>query len=225
MATSAANLSTSCLESIGACRVRATRLKSSGAFAAQPNNVYVSDSLVDVTPSRQTTKGDNFQAKDGCGNVRATFQGCDFTNSIDVTINFIEWEPALWEMCTGGTVYMSGGKVVGFEDPLSDAGCVPGVALEIWSRAWDTDQQAVDLTTGNPVWVRVGYGKVVFVLGDYKLANDISQVPLVGHATANSQFGLGPSQDWPASLQAITGWFYDKTIPAASCGYLSYDES
>ncbi len=225
MTTPAANLSSECFQTIGACATRVARLKANGAFAPSPHNVYVSDALIDVSPKRNTTKGDNFVAKDGCGNVRATFQGCDSLDSIDVTVQFLEFEPSMWEMMTGGTVYMSGGKVVGWQDVQAGVACPNGVSLEVWSRAWNVNQQVVDSSTGALVYMRVGYPKIVFTLGDYVLGNDITKFPLTGHAVANAQFALGPYADWPGAINGITAHFADTGFPAASCGYLSRTES
>jgi hypothetical protein len=222
---SAANTSSECYTPLGLCRLRAARLKAGGGFYPAPHNVYVSDALIDAQPKRNVTKGDNFTQKDGCGKVRATFQGCDSLDSIDLTLNTITWEPSLFEMLTGGTLYTSGGKVVGYAEPSISVGCPNGVGLELWTRAWNVDQQAVDLTTGDPVWIRVGFAKAVFQPSDYNLGNDITKTPLIGHCTANSQFAHGPYADWPGLIPGISGWFYDNAIPTASCGYLSRTES
>lgn len=225
MATSAANLNKNCYTPLGACIIRATRLKAGGSYAPRPNNVVVSDAVIDVSAKLNVVKGDNFSQKDGCGNTRVTFQGCDKLDSADLTINFLEFDPQLFEMLTGGSLFVAGGKVVGYQPPTTAAVCPNGVALEMWSPAWDGDQQAVDTVTGLPVYFRLGFPKTTWTVSDMGFGNDITKQPLVGHGVANAQFLTGPYADWPSVVNSVYGWYYDTAIPAASCGYLSRVES
>src|SRR3954471_14574536 len=107
-----------CLASIHLCRIRVTRLEDTGAPAAGPNNVYVSDKplVLGVTPVLEA--GVDRTLVGGCDCIVATYRGYDKLKRVDFQLDLGALEPGLSEMLTGSAVITDSGDLIGnwFDD-------------------------------------------------------------------------------------------------------------
>jgi hypothetical protein len=201
-----------CFESVQACMLRAAKLNPNGSPKAGATNLYVSDAVIDVGINMQITKGTKKQVKNGCGAICATLTQDDTIDGADLTLTLCQLDAELIALLTGATVVPEPNLGLEFPAPGSTLG--DGASLEIWSLAWDNDEQAVD--GADLLYFHWVFPKTKWIIGNTKIDENILQVPLTGQCFANSQFADGPENDLPEDFSWI-GVFKDTEIPAASC--------
>lgn len=218
-----------CFSSLQAVRMRLAKLTAAGAPMTGANNGYVSDALIDVTVKVEITAGDEFEQKNGSGNICAVFKDCDRIKRLTIDMNLCQLDANLISFLTGADLFTSGGNPIGWQYPSVSAACPNGVALEVWTKAWDSTQQAVPAFTSPSVaywhWV---FPKTAFRLGDVKMDNSIMVVPVSGTGSENTSITAnGPYNDWPAAVSGpggvtrVGGVFLDSSIPTASCATIT----
>lgn len=228
-------MSTHCFGSLQVCRIRTAKLTSSGSPDTGAQKGYVSDAIVDLGVSVEIESGDDLVLKNGCGALCQTFKTDDSIKGVNLDMTLCQLDSELiWQMAGGRLMRdLAGagvGNVIGYELPGSTAATNNGVCLEVWTKAWDSSQQATPVFLGGTTaayfhWV---FPKVRFTLGDTTMENDIMKVKMSGFGEENSHVTAnGPFDDWPADVAApggITksgGWFLDSAIPAAACGSIT----
>ncbi|HUW17557.1 MAG TPA: hypothetical protein VMW94_10810 [Actinomycetes bacterium] len=130
----------------------------------------------------------------------------------------------------GSTLFAELGDSIGWEAPPLSTPCSDGVSLELWAKAWNTDQQALPAYLGGatPGYFRFFFPKVVFRPGDITLENEFARTPVVGKASPNSGMTAdGPYQDFPVGVSGaggitnLYGWFIDDDPPPSVCGFIT----
>jgi hypothetical protein len=120
-----------------------------------------------------------------------------------------------------------GGALLSSTDP-----CQNGVALEMWTKAWNSNQQAnaslIGGSSSDVLYWRWVFPFVRFQMGNMTLQNDILRIPVTGYAQENDDIpASGPYGDFPSAVSSaggITtamGWFVEDEIPEAECGYIA----
>jgi hypothetical protein len=214
-----------CFASLQACALRVARLSAAGAPESGAENGYVSEAIIDLTVAVELTEGDEFEVKNGCGVICATFKDVDRIKRLNLTLNLCQLDFYLIDFLTEGGLIESGGLPVGFEYPSVTAAAQNGVSLEVWTKAWDGTEQAVPaFTSPNAAYNHWVFPKTKWVLGDITMENDLMVVPVTGFGEENSQITAnGPFNDWPAAvanhggITRVGGVFYDDTLPTATC--------
>lgn len=206
-----------CLTSTDICALRAARLDTDGSFQTGADNLYEMTEVLTLGVSEEILEGARTTLENGCGSVCFNRKRPNRILGETLALELCHLDAELLELMTGGTLLTSGGNTVGFEPPAFDDSTV-SVALEVWTMAWDGDEQATD--GGDLLWIRHGYPKVTWTIGNRTFQNEVLRVPLTGDAVSNSQFGTGPLGDWPAAISEPGAFFYDTTIPSGTCGYL-----
>lgn len=207
---------TTCYSSIDLCAMRVVELDAEGAPVEGSDTLYVTDIPILANVGFVVAAGESFELRNGCGAVCATFEDCDRVKSATLGLELCQLEAELIVMMTGYLPVNSGGAVIGWELPGADADCPSGAGVELWSKAWDTDEQAV--VGGNLQYFRHVFPKVRSVVGNFTLQHEILRTPVNGKATANSQYGDGPGSDMPRVFTNAYGNFLDDSIPSAECG-------
>lgn len=220
-----------CYGSLQLCRLRAALLLPSGAPDDGANNGYVTTAAISAGISLTLKEGDDLELIDGCGNVCQSFKDCDRIKRATVELDLCILDSELISLLIGGgTLFQQSGDAIGFGLPGIDADCPNGVALELWTKAWDGAVQATPPFLGgttNAYWKFV-FPKVKFQLGDMTLENGFAHFPLTGIAEENPNITAnGPFNDWPTGVAnaggVVTsmGFFLEDDLPAAACGFIA----
>jgi len=220
-----------CFGSLQVCALRAAKLDASGVPEAGASNGYITDSLIQAGISLELETGDDFTLKNGCGAICQTFRDCDRIKRASVDLELCQLDSELISLLLdSGTLFTDtlSGDAIGFALPGSTVDCPDGVALELWTKAWDGSAQAEAPFLLAPTYFRFVFPKVRFQMGDLTLENDIMRIPLVGIADENPNMPSdGPFDDWNADVDSaggittVGGWFMDDTLPTATCGFIA----
>lgn len=218
-----------CFASRQICRVRIALLTQAGAPVQGSNNGYVTDSMVSLELSPEVAEGDEFEAKNGCGDVCQTFRDCDQVKRVGLTMSICTNDAQFLELLMGGTAFVDSGDVIGHKAAKLGDGCVPPVSLEWWTYAHDGSQQATPAALGGSP----GFWHFVIPLtrwrfGDLTFENDLTMVEAEGFGEENSSItSNGPFDDWPAEVADTGGadsWYnnwIEDSLPDANCDYLA----
>lgn len=209
------------------CRARVTRLTSTGAIAAGPNNSYVTGNLDHINFTPVVNQGVQRVLVGGCNCVKATFKAPDSLLYFTFEYAANALEPALLEMLTGGDIVLDSSTVpvpVGyrFPNPIDCGSDASYVALEAWSDNWiGGGQAAAPFQFTHWIWPMVSW-----MWGNGALNNDFMQPTLNGTSRSNVAWGLGPYGDLSAAAVAAGGvgdkpaaLFYTDVMPAATNAY------
>lgn len=210
-----------CLAAIHLCRIRVTRLDSTGHPVAGPNNVYVSDKPISLGITPVIEAGQDRTLVGGCDCIVATYRGYDKLKRFDFQLDLGKIEPGLLEMLTGSAVILSGADPIGnwFDDQQFQCSGPPSpnVAFEAWQDLWLDDAQ--DPTFPYLHWI---WPSSYWQIGPETLQNDFLQPRLTGFSRGNSVWGTGIYGDQPEAAQPLGGYFYASSIPSPGCGYQSH---
>lgn len=219
-----------CHQPLDLCALRVTRLNSStGAPVPGSGNAVVSDAPIKLDVKFDLEAGDDLVQKNGCGKVISAFKDIDRLKSIDLAMDLTYLDDYILELMAGITVFSSGGNPIGGQIPAVGSDGAGPVCLEAWSKAWSGGGPAIPtFTSPNPAYIRWVFPKTTWHMADFTLQHGFVVIPVEGKAEENSRITAnGPFDDWPAGVAGpggITramGWFYDATLPTASCGYTS----
>lgn len=227
-------MSANCVGSLQVCRIRVASLTAGGLPDAGNDTGYISDAIIQANLSIELETGDDFVLKNGEGNLCQTFKDADRVKRVNIDMEFCQLDSELVGLLTGAETFYDNVENVTLGAALPSSTDTPnnGVALELWTKAWDSNQQAnAALIGGDPndvLYFRWVFPYVRFQLGQMTLQNDILRIPVAGYAQENDDMPAeGPYQDFPAVVEAaggITtagGWFLDDNMPAPQCGYIT----
>lgn len=208
-----------CLAAIHLCRIRVTRLDSTGAAAAGPNNVYISDNPVSLGVTPVIEAGADRTLVGGCDQIIAEWRGDDKLKRWDLQFDLGKLEPALIEMLTGSAVVSDGGDVIGnwWNEQMFSGSAGPSVCFEGWMDAVEDDHSDPDFPFWHWVWPSTKWQ-----IGPATLGNDFLQPRLNGFSRGNSVWGDGIFGDYPEPAEPLGGYFLTDAIPTALCGYQSF---
>lgn len=162
------------------------------------------------------------EQQDGAGETCGLFQGPPrAAETIELTLDLCKLDAELMELLLGGATIQNGAYgSVGYLAATSSDINVDGVALEVWSIAWNGNTRLTYL--GQPAWYRHVFPKTTWQLGQVTMANDaFSTIPLTGVGEINPQWGTGLTTDpFPTSVASHPyAWVLDDSIPTGECGY------
>jgi len=223
-----------CFGSLQVCAYRVTQLNSNGTAWNGAGHGLANNALIDAGIEQVYSTGADLEQKNGCGTICQTYKDCDKLKAFNVTLNLCVLDAQLQQFLMGGYTFRDtggagSGDAIGYEYPgLTDA-CGSGVCMELWTRAWDGSSQAQPPYAGGSIvyfhWV---FPKTTWKQNSTKFEDGFSVFPFVGYGVANSRISAnGPYDDWPADIAAhggirnAGGWFYDTSLPAASCAAIT----
>lgn len=222
--------SPTCYQSLDICALRVTRLNSStGSPVVGSGNAVISNAPIKLEVKLDLEKGDDLVQKNGCGSIASAFHDRDRIKSLNLSMDLTQLDAYLLELMTGAQVFSSGGNPIGFQSYAVGADGPAPVCLEAWSKAWDGGNPAIPtFTSPNAAYIHWVFPKTTWHMGDFTLQHGFMVVPIDGKGEENSRITAnGPFDDWPAGVSGpggitrVFGWFFDSTLPTASCGYTS----
>ena len=123
---------------------------------------------------------------------------------------------------TGASLVSEPGRTnIGTALPAVDADLTRRVSIELWSLAWDGDEQAIDDTGGSEaLHIRTVFPSTSWIEGDRTYEEGITRITLTGRGRSNSNFGNGPGNDlpWGAYVTPKGEYLDDGELPTATCG-------
>lgn len=208
-----------CLGSLLFCRVRVTRLLSTGAPAPGPNNVVVTDTPVLLNVNPNYLAGEEKTQKAGCDCIVSDYKGPDLLRRWDLEFDDAKIDPALAEMLTGAPAILSSADPIGNWWPVNQYDCgglpQPYVCFEGWTKGWT--QSAQDPTWP---WIHWIWPSTSWSFGPSTLSSDHKTDRYNGFSRTNTVWGTGPYGDLPEAAHALGGRFFTAVEPpAAACGY------
>lgn len=211
-----------CLAAIHLCRVRVTRLDTTGNPVAGPNNVYVTDKPIMLTITPSILAGEDKDLVGGCDCIIASYRGYDKLKRFDFELDLGVLEPGLMEMLLGSTAILGGSDnaPIGQWWTLNQFDCSvpaqPNLCFEGWQFGWNESGQ-------DPVWPYIHWiwPSTSWQIDAMSLQNDFNQPKIKGYSRGNTAWGTGIFGDLPEAAEALGGFFYTTTIPNAVCGYQS----
>lgn len=219
-----------CYTPLQLCGLRVAQLDASGAPDPGATNGYSTDAAISAGITLEFSAGDEFELKNGCGSVCATFEDCDKLKRAELSIDLCSLDAELLSLLVdGSTLFTQSGDSIGWEAPPLSTPCPYGVSVELWAKAWNLDNQALAPYLGGatPSYFRFFFPKVSFRPGDITLENEFARTPVVGKASPNpSMTDAGPFNDFPTGVSSVGGitglygWFIDDAPPAAVCGFI-----
>lgn len=216
-----------CFSSAKLCVLRVSRLDASCGCVYGNYNGAITSGIVRLDASPEYITGQEYVLQNGCGDICVNFRDCDRLKRINLQMELCTRDMELLEILTGGSIYTQTideqTVTTGFYRRGIGASCPSPVALEIWTRAVDNSGTCPDDTNAFSWW-HIVYPKATFTLGDSTFENGVATVKLTGYAEANSNFGTGCWDDFPASVDVTSPeyFFLESTNPpATSCGYVT----
>ncbi len=215
-----------CFGSIQACATRWADVDAAGTPQAGADTGYVTDALIQLGVGVELEPGADITQKNGCGAVCQAFKEPDRIKRVTLSATFCELDSELVQLLVGGSVLVNGSsEAIGYELPTVDDTPKAGGVLEVWSKAWDGDSQAV--LSANAQYFHFVFSHAKFSPGDFTIEEEnFVTFPVNGFSTPNTSLATdGPFNDWPADvitaggISSSGGWFFDDTIPTAQCGY------
>jgi len=224
-----------CLFEKNVCVIRVARLNSDCSPSVGVNNAAVTTGIVTMTRSAEIEEGQEFNFKNGCGDLVAYAADADKIKRFNLTGDLLTMDYEFFEIMFGGSVLVSdvgeeyAGKNFGYARPIGTVSG-NGVSLEVWTQAVFGVGGGCTTVSGAPGWVRHVFPRVTFVEGDRVFENDIAKVSFTGKAFANPAWGNGAFNDYPGVYNS--GYtnsahfeFEESTLPTsvstAGCGYIT----
>lgn len=215
-----------CPTSLHICRIRLTRLTSTGAVAAAPNNHVVSANPMQMTMEPEIQEGTSSILIGGCDCPIVTYRGKDKLLRWNLTLQMGTLEPAMVEILTGGALLSNGSaEPIGGNWPLQltcTSTAQPDVAIEAWSENYIGDRPNATYP-----YIRWVFPSSSWQWDTATLENDF-QTPQFKGFTRTNTLWTNPYVDLPTGVTSSGGaigsgtWFFDSTIPTPVCGYSTF---
>jgi len=187
----------------------------------------VSTAIVRIASSPEYSAGEDFEMKNGCGQLCVVMKNCDQLKRMNLSLELCTRDPALVELLSGASLLTDGTDIIGYSRRGVGKACPASVTVEIWTKAMSINNTCPPASVddySDARWWRVVWPKATFTLGDVNFANEIATLTLNGFAESNPNLEDGPFNDLPAGVTLDTSspehMFLDLVgPPTAACGY------
>jgi len=219
-----------CGISLGVCRLRVTKVDPvTGCVTSDADNSFVLEDIISVQVAPNVETGTDTTLIGGCGCKIASYKAQDVLKRFDLTLTTPIKSAALESLLTGGGVGFDDSTdpvPIGYSFPTA-LGCgdeQPAVAVEFWTKNWDTSTDAQSSTLP---WIHWVFPFSLWVPGSQTANNDFAQPDFAGFSRSNDCWGDGPYGDGPEAIYgasafslATGGWFYTpEDPPVATCDF------
>lgn len=219
-----------CYASYKVCAIRAARLGADCKVVPGMTGGFASSGIMTFGATSEKETGQEYEIKNGCGDIAHYFRDCDRVKNLNLTMEFTGFDFEALEILTGGQLALDNAetpKVVGISDPGINNACGYGSYLEIWTKSIvGTNNCNVASGTGFG-WFRVVFPRAILSFDDTTYQNDVETVKLSGYGFANPAItDVGPFNDYPLSTpldpHAPRHIFGDPDgPPTLGCGYVT----
>lgn len=218
-----------CFGSAQVCAIRVARLTSTCEFTPGATASVATSAIVRVAASPDYSAGEDFEMKNGCGQICVSMKNCDQLKRMNLQMELCTRDPSLVELLTGASLITDGSDIIGYSRRGVGAACPTPVSIEIWTKAMTINNTCPPASVddySDARWWRVIWPKATFTLGDVNFANEIATLTLTGFAESNPNY-----DDWfndiPAAVTFDTSspehMFLDIAgPPTLACGYTPY---
>lgn len=190
--------------------MRATQLTASGTHVGQP--YYVTQDMIKIDFNPDIEAGPEISDRNAAGQLSVIWRIMDVVKRLIMTVEIVKPDPVLETLLTGGTLFVTGGQVEGFQyPPVMQEGNPNGVSLECWTRAVVNGAQPLDYPYWRWVFPLVRLRKSNRTMDTNRMANAFE-----GIGFENAQWGSGPNADFPFNSQRIVNVMRDTAIPSAT---------
>lgn len=218
-----------CLSSAKLCALRVARLGTDCAPVAGATNGVATSAIVKLTATPEYEIGQEYQAKNGCGDICVYLKDCDRLKRMNLEMELCLRDLELLELLTGAELYSNDAtptpQVIGMARRAIGAACQAPVSVEIWTRALSVTGEC-QTGTSVPRWWRIVYPKATFTLDAVTFENNVGIISLRGYAEANPSWNNGPWNDWPGATilsdNVAEAYILDEDgPPTTACGYVT----
>lgn len=183
-------MASTCVSPIRGLAMRATRVNNCGCPVDGPNNQAVSCGFVSIGLSAQIDDGNPITVRTAAGNICINEPACRTLTRYDVTIEFCQVDPELFELMANTRVLTdykgdSVGHTVG-----ESIQCEGGFALEIWSQVSGTECEPG--SAGSWYYWLLPYVSSGVIGGDITIEDGPITFTFSGQTKKNGCWGLGP---------------------------------
>jgi len=162
---------------------RATRLDDVGKWVSGASGSAVSKGWIKIDFSGQSEAGTEYVQKNAAGELCINDKDADAFKGYDITIDFCNVDPELFELLAGVRVVEDyNGDVVGFAAG-EDIRLTGGFALEIWTQR---------ANVGGYIYNLLGWVGSNSLGGDFTIEQAAATFQIKGRTKANTNWGRGP---------------------------------
>lgn len=207
-------MASNCFHLLSLCRIRVARLEPNGVPDPGAGNLYVSDAQISLTLGLEISEGDDFEQKNGCGDICFAFKDRDKIKGLNLELSLCDADPQMAELLTGGTVFTSGSEAVGYAlPPVGDVGNEFGVSVEAWTKNISGSTLDADYP-----YVRWVMPKTFWTFSDKTFENGPIVQAFTGKGEENANWHDGPANDWDFTSTSLFQYAGDTSLPTAQCG-------
>lgn len=175
-------------------------------------SMYVSRDLVKLDFNPDVEAGPEISDRNAAGTLSVVWKIMDVVKRLTVSLELMKPDPTLEVLLTGGTTYVSGSNVQGYQYPaVMLEGNPNGVCLEAWSRAVINGSQPIDFP-----WWRWTLPLVRLRKSNRTLDTNRTASAFEGWGFENDQYGSGPMNDHIYDGTRLVNVMRDTAIPAAT---------
>jgi hypothetical protein len=212
-----------CFSAIDMLALRVTLLENDGTPDGGASNLYVTDDPIQLSQTPRVTTGATSEQKNGRGIPCAGKTAKDTLTGWTLAGTFCKFEVEMLQLMFGGTLLLGGTggtESIGLADPDPADERQFGVAIEAWSAAYDgvEEQGNFPSATTGLAYIHWAFPRVQCMPGPEEVKEGVIVQSWTGLATPNPNFGPGPDNLWPATLQGPRGKWYTNSLPTAACG-------
>lgn len=207
-------MASNCFHTMQLCRLRVARLEPNGVPDPGTGNLYITDAQISLTLGLDVSEGDEFEVKNGCGDICFAFTDVDRIKGLNLELALCSADPELFELLTGGDRLTSGSETVGYALPeVGSAGNENGCSIEAWTK----NITGSDLDPDFP-YVRWVFPKTRWTFADKTFENGPITHSFTGQGYENSNWHDGPANDWDYTSNRLFQFAGDISLPTAACG-------
>lgn len=208
-------MANTCKAQVQACAIRVARLDASGVPDPGGSNLYVADTLSELTANPEFEEGDEFIVKNACGSPCVNFKDDDKFKRLAITLGLCKPDPELEELMAGGKVLTSGAAVGYAMPPIGIVDNPNGISIELWAKRIEADG-SLDADFPYEWYV---LPRVKLRWGNRTFNNGPITVAFQGNAFENPNWFDGPLNDWVVDSDRVLQHMPTTTLPTADCGY------
>lgn len=218
-------VSSDCTGSVGVCALRVAQLTTGGVPQAGSFGYYTNIPIQVKAGLTNDTQNEQIQ-RNGCGTIMNRVPPITTPKGSTFSVDLSKWERSLIKLLIGGTTFTTSGHIGAWRAPFIADGEPLPVCIEYWTKAWDSNSQAVSaISTPNASYHHFVLPYVRCAISDVTNDDAPAVYTITGEGSENNNITAnGPWNDWPSWIAGGGGFtsswgeYDDGTIPTSACG-------